>query len=233
MSSLSNELDRYLAIRRSLGYALTTTATVLRAFIAFAERAGADGLRRLTFPVLFGVLAVTGLRINEVLALDVSDVDLEAGILTVQRGKFGKARLLPISESTRIQLATYAKERDRLLGACPKSFFVTDRGKRPSDSNARYSFVVVCQRIGLRPARRFDRIGGGPRIHDLRHTFAVRTLVTWYRSGKDPAKEMIKLTTYLGHTSLVDTYWYIEAVPELLQLASKRATISLAREDRI
>ncbi len=314
MNTLSRELDRYLAIRRSLGYDLDTSERVLRRFIAFAEQEDAkyvstdlflrwqrafgranrhtwsnrlgmvrlfakwlhgidqrhevppqglipgrycrtrpyiysdeeirrivkaaeelpsiNGIRALTCSTLFGLIAVTGLRISEALSLDVADVDLEAGLLTLRRGKLGKARLLPISDSTTIRLAAYAKERDRLLGAPPEPFFVADRGERLTDCGARYNFAAVCQTIGLRPAEKFHRHGRGPRIHDLRHSFAVRTLTDWYRTGKDPAREMIKLTTYLGHTDPAHTYWYIEAVPELLDLASRRAEESLAREVR-
>jgi integrase len=305
MSALSNELDRYLTIRRSLGFDLGTTARVLRRFIAFAEQQGADyittdlflrwqkefghahrqtwsarlgmvrifaqwlhgidqkhevppqtlipirtqrsrpyiytdeeigriisaaadlpsinGLRALSYSTLFGLIAVTGLRISEALSLDVTDVDLKAGVLTLRRGKFGKARLLPISEGAITRLTAYIKERDRLLSASPKSFFASDRGERITSCSAQYTFALVCQTIGLRPVEKWQRHGHGPRIHDLRHTFAVRTLVNWYRTGKDPSQEMIKLTTYLGHANPACTYWYIEAVPELLDLASLRA----------
>jgi len=312
MSTLSKELDRYLTIRRSLGYDLATSERFLRRFITFAEQEDAayitselflrwqetfghanrqtwanrlrmvrlfaqwlhsidqkhevppqalipsryrrtrpyiysdeeirrivetaatlpsiNGIRPLTYSTLFGLIAVTGLRISEALSLDVADVDLEAGVLTLRRGKLGKARLLPISDSTTVRLVAYAKERDRLLGALPEPFFVSDHGERLSDGGARYNFAAVCQTIGLRPAEKFNRHGHGPRIHDLRHTFAVRTLVNWYRTDTDPSREMIKLTTYLGHANPAHTYWYIEAVPELLDLASQRAEASLTRE---
>jgi integrase len=93
---------------------------------------------------------------------------------------------------------------------------------------ARYNFALVCQEIGLRERQRFCKHGRGPRIHDLRHTFAFRTIMGWYRKGLDPDREMMKLSTYLGHSGPDKTYWYIEAVPELLQLASKRVERSLA-----
>ena len=109
---------------------------------------------------------------------------------------------------------------------------MADHGTRVSDCGARYNFAAVCQAIGLRPPEKFKRHGRGPRIHDLRHSFAVRTLVNWYRSGMDPSREMIKLTTYLGHANPASTYWYIEAIPELLALASRRAEDSLAQEVR-
>lgn len=314
MSPLCEELDRYLSIRRSLGYDLGTAERILRRFIAFVERQGADhlrtelflqwrntfgranqqtwarrlqivrlfaqwlhgidpghevppqalipgrqrrsrpyiysdeeirrivdaaaalpsilGVRALTYSTLFGLIAVTGLRISEAICLDVDDVDLEIGVLTLRRGKFGKARLLPLADSTMARLRAYGKERDRLLGTRVDAFFVSECGKRITDCSARSNFASVCQNIGLRPAQKFKRHGRGPRIHDLRHAFAVRTLVNWYRKNKDPAREMIKLTTYLGHADPAHTYWYIEAVPELLELASRRAQASLAREEQ-
>jgi integrase len=172
---------------------------------------------------LFGLIAVTGLRVSEALSLNATDVDLENGVITLRQGKLGKARLLPVSDCTRIRLADYLKERDRLLAMSSHALFVGNRGERLTDSGARYNFAVVGQTIGLRPSERFNRHGRGPRIHDLRHTFAVRTLLNWYRHSKEPAREMIKLSTYLGHSNPAHTYWYIEAVPELLELASKRA----------
>jgi integrase len=304
MKTLSQELDRYLSIRRSLGYKLSTDGRILRKFIAFVESEGTDyisttlflrwkatfgkaknqtwahrltmvrvfaqwlhsidpkhevppkslipsrirrphpyiysegdirrivetaaelpslhGIRALTCSTLFGLIAVTGLRVSEALSLDVSDIDLESGVITVRTGKFGKSRLLPVSECTKARLTDYAKERDRLLGAPSQAFFVADRGERLTDCGARYNFAAVCQIIGLRPPQKFKRHGRGPRIHDLRHTFAVRTLLNWYRHCADPAREMLKLSTYLGHATAAHTYWYIEAVPELLELASKR-----------
>jgi integrase len=195
---------------------------ICRIVKAAAELPSINGIRALTSATLFGLIAVTGLRISEALSLNVADVDLETGVITLRRGKFGKARLLPISDSTKARLTAYAKERDRLLGSSPEPFFVSDIGERVTDCGARYNFAAACQAIGMRPLEKFHRHGRGPRIHDLRHTFAVRTLVNWYRTGKDPAREMIKLTTYLGHGNPAHTYWYIEAVPELLALASRR-----------
>jgi integrase/recombinase XerD len=182
------------------------------------------GLRGLTCSTLFGLIAVTGLRINEALVLAPTDLDVEQGVLRVRRGKLGKERLLPLDPTVVGQLVGYAAERDRLLGRTPDAFFVTCKGTRLTDCSARYGFAQTCQRIGLRAHQRDFRHGRGPRIHDLRHTFAVRTMIDWYRTGKDPAREMIRLTTYLGHTSPENTFWYLEAVPELLDLAMARAT---------
>jgi len=189
-----------------------------------------NGIRALTFTTLFGLIAVTGLRVSEAIALDTDDADLDRGVLTIRRGKSGKARLIPLSQSATNRLTAYVRERDRLVGRTPESFFVSDAGNRPDDCSARYNFAAVCQRIGLRSRQKFNRHGRGPRIHDLRHTFAARTMVDWYRSGKDPEREMIKLSTYLGHEKPEHTYWYIEAVPELLELACERAARAVSGE---
>lgn len=186
------------------------------------------GLRGRSCSTLFGLIAVTGLRINEALMLDEPDVDLDAAVITVRRGKNGEARYIPIARSTVECLFAYRAERDRIVGASPGAFFRLDDGHRLSEWSARYSFAVVSQDMGLRSDQRFYRHGHGPRIHDLRHTFAVQTILDWYRKGLDPDREMIKLSTYLGHSKPDHTYWYIEAVPELLQLASERAERSLA-----
>lgn len=154
-------------------------------------------------------------------------------MLAIRHGKFGKTRYNPISDSTKVRLAVYAKERRRLLGGQQEAFFLSEQGTRLTDCCVRYNFALVCKNIGLRPAQKFHRPGRGPRIHDLRHTFAVQTLVNWYRTDKDAAREMIKLTTYWGHSNPAHTCWYLEAVTELLELASKRAEKALAKEVRI
>ena len=177
---------------------------------------------------MFGLIAVTGLRISEAVALDDDDVDLGEGIITVRRGKNGNTRLVPIASTSVAKLRAYQVERTRLLGTTAGAFFRIDDGQRATDSFARSNFAFVSQGIGLREAERFRRHGRGPRIPDLRHTFAVMTIVSWYRNGLDPDREMIKLSTYLGHGDPDHTYWYIEAVPELLQLASERAERSLS-----
>ena len=121
-------------------------------------------------------------------------------MLRVRRGKLGKERLLPLDPTVVTQLLGYAAERDRLLGHPARRSSSPARERRLDDCSARYNFAQACQRIGLRAHQHYCRHGRGPRIHDLRHTFAVRTMINWYRTGKDPAREMIRLTTYLGHT---------------------------------
>jgi integrase/recombinase XerD len=150
---------------------------IVRIVAETARLPSVNGIRALNFATLFGLIAVTGLRVSEVIALDNDDADLRNGVLTIRRGKSGKARIIPLSESTMGQLAAYVQERDRLLGHTPSPFFISDTGRRPDDCSARYNFATVCQRIGLRPPQKFNIHGRGPRIHDLRHTFAARTMV--------------------------------------------------------
>jgi len=212
--------DRY-ARQRPYIY---TEAEIAAIITAAKKLPSIYGLRALTCSTLFGLIAFTGLRISEALALNDGDIDTEAGVVRIRRGKLGKERLLPLDQSVVAQLIVYAAERDRLLGCSAPAFFVTEKGTRLADCGARYNFAQVCQRIGLRPGQQYCRHGRGPRIHDLRHSFAVRTMIGWYRTGKDPSHEMIRLTTYLGHTNPSNTFWYLEAVPELLDLAMARAT---------
>ena len=177
------------------------------------------GLRGPTFSTLFGLLAATGMRASEPINLDCKDVDLKNGILTIHQAKFGKSRLVPVHISTRDKLREYAHLRDKL---CPNpispSFFVSGRGTRLKYCTVRYSFITLSYQIGFR----CPGDSHGPRLHDLRHRFAIKTLLNWYRSGCDVEKNIPVLTAYLGHRHVNDTYWYISAAPELLQLAALR-----------
>lgn len=195
--------------------------------VAEAARLTSDyGLRGKTCSTLFGLVAVTGLRINEAIGLDDSDVDLKNAVLCVRRAKNCRSRMVPIRPCTASRLAAYRKECERILGRTPAPFFRFEGGKRPSDCAIRYNFAHVCQHIGLRKTQPFHNHGRGPRIHDLRHSFAVHTIMDWYRDGLDADREMAKLSTYLGHANPEHTYWYMEAVPELLRLAAERTVWS-------
>jgi len=184
------------------------------------------GLRGDTYATVFGLLAVTGLRISEVVALNRDDVDLETGILSINRTKFGKSRMVPIHASTCDALKRYAKLRDELIPVTiTRAFFISDeRRKRITDWSTRYNFARASRDAGLRAPVEGHRHGHGPRIHDMRHRFAVQTMLNWYRAGLDVEREITKLSTYLGHVHVNDTYWYFEAVPELLKLATERLT---------
>jgi len=191
------------------------------------------GLRGITCSTLLGLIAVTGLRINEALSLDEKDVNLDDAVIFIKQGKNGKSRFIPISPSTVSSLENYRVKLNLIYRCCSPAFFLFDKGQRPSDCSIRYNFALVCQLIGLRKKEFFYKHGQGARIHDLRHTFAVRTIIDWYRKGLNPDLEMLKLSTYLGHTKPEYTYWYIEAIPELLQLASERAEQSLRKKNLI
>ena len=178
-----------------------------------------QGLRGLTYRCLFGLLAVTGLRISEALALARQDVDLQQAVLTIRHSKFGKSRLVPLHCSTQRVLWQYAERRDLMLGSdATARFLVSDRGRPLESSTVRRTFYQLSRQTGLRsPADHH-----GPRLHDFRHRFAVQTLIEWYRSGQDVERRLPILSTYLGHAHVSDTYWYLSACPELMGLAKLR-----------
>jgi integrase len=177
------------------------------------------GLRPLTYTTLLGLLVVTGMRISEVVGLERDDVDLTKAILTLRKTKFGKSRLVPLHASTQRALERYANDRDRILPRpMATSFLVGDHGRRLTINVVEQTFVKLSRQVGLRGPS--DR--RGPRLHDLRHRFAVHTLMRWYRTGADVEQHLPKLSTYLGHAHPTDTYWYLSAVPELMRLVVKR-----------
>ncbi len=181
-----------------------------------------NGMRALTVKTLIGLLAATGLRPGEAAALELHDVDLQGQDLIIRESKFGKSRLVPIHPTTTQELKYYARERDKAF-PCPssKSFFVSEHGLALDLKIVRRWFCKISVACGLRKKVHGHRCGHGPRLQDLRHTFATRRLVEWYHDKCNVAVQMPKLATYLGHSSVECTYWYIEAVPELLKLASE------------
>ena len=179
----------------------------------------ASGLRPHTFTTLFGLYAATGLRANEPLRLDRDDVDLDTGVLTIRLTKFNKSRRVPLHRSTLAAVRGHLDERDRLYPRpVQPSLFVSTTGTRLADRRVRAVFADLVDQSGLKP-----RFGSGrPTIHSLRHSFAVATLLDWYRDGADVASRMPLLSAYLGHVSPASTYWYLQATPELLSLAAQR-----------
>lgn len=177
------------------------------------------GLRPWTYYTLFGLLAVTGMRISEVIRIERGDVDLDQQLLTVRLTKFGKFRLISLHPSTVEKLKQYFQQRDQLHPRSTASrFFLSNRGTPLTDSMVRWTFVKISRQIGLRKTG--DSCG--PRIHDLRHRFAVTTLINWYRTGVNVEQRLPVLSTYLGHAHVTDTYWYLSAIPELLALTKDR-----------
>jgi integrase/recombinase XerD len=208
--------------RRKRPY-LYSDAEIERLIRTAGRLPSAAGLKGRTFATIFGLLAATGLRVSEALALDRQDVDLEEGVLRIRRTKFGKSRLVAVHESTREALADYARERDLVVQRpASAAFFLSERGRRVTEWATRYNFALVSREIGLRAPTTNCRHGRGPRLHDMRHRFAICTLLGWYRAGIDVEREIPKLATYLGHVHVNETYWYLEAVPELLELATRR-----------
>lgn len=178
-----------------------------------------NALRRWTYHTLFGLIAVAGLRHSEALDLCRNDVDLDRGVLTIRASKFGKSRLVPLHATTVAVLSDYAARRDAHLGA-PRSpcFFVAEQGGRLLHQYVHRVFWQLSRQVGLRQQGQRN----GPRIHDLRHRFAVQTLINWYRAGEDVERELPVLSTFLGHTCVRDTYWYLSAAPELMTHAARR-----------
>jgi len=196
-----------------------TEKQILELINAAKKLNSGSGLRALTYSTFFGLLAVTGMRISESIGLNCEDVDLKEGVLIVRQTKLGKHRLIPIHTSTAKALRNYVYRRDRIHPkAKAPSFFVSERGTRLTKWTVRRIFVLLSRQIGLRG----PHDSHGPRLHDLRHGFAIRTLLNWYRASVDIERHMPELSTYLGHSHVSDTYWYISAVPELLQLATLR-----------
>lgn len=185
------------------------------------------GLRPRTYVAYLSLLASTGLRLSEACRLEPGDVDLADGIITVREGKFRKSRLVPLHPTTTRALARYAAERD----ACERApstgrFFRTDRAAELRTDAVRKTFSRLRQRLGWTDRGRARR----PRLHDLRHTFAVRTLVRWYQEGADIDRKMLALSTYLGHAKVTHTYWYLSAAPELMAIASRRFARHVQRD---
>ncbi|MFQ5592268.1 MAG: tyrosine-type recombinase/integrase [Phycisphaerae bacterium] len=190
---------------------------LLRAALLLPAR---GGLRPWTYHCLFGLLTVTGLRLGEARSLELRDVDLRTDVLMIRSAKFGKSRLIPIHASTRRVLADYLVRRDRRWAARPVSsyLFVSNWGNQLDGGEIHRTFYALSRQIGLRG----QTDSRGPRLHDLRHRFAVMTLLRWYRSGEDVERRLPFLSAYLGHVHVSDTFWYLSAWPELMREAMSR-----------
>ena len=299
MSGLAHHLDDYMAIRRSLGFKLTSEHRLLRDLAAFMDAAGAStvtielalrwatmptgvghaylaqrmravrgfarylagiapateipplellparrhrptphiysdaeiaalmtaartlrpALRAATMETLIGLLACTGLRVGEAFALDRADIDTDNRLLRIRDSKFGKSREVLIHDSTLAALNAYLARRDRLRpGGDRACVFVSSWGARLNHNATQRAFDQTRRAAGVTGSAP----GRWPRAHDLRHTFAVNTLLGWYRNGDDVAAKLPLLSTYLGHIDPAATYWYLSAAPELLSLAAHR-----------
>ena len=176
-------------------------------------------LKSATIETIVGLLAVTGMRIGEAIALDRDDVELSEGRLTVRRDKSGKSREVALHPSTVRALVAYTRVRDEL---CPHpkdpSFLISATGVRLHRGTVNHEFDRLRRYCGLD----YDTLGRSARLHDLRHTFVLRTLLSWYREGTDVEAQLPLLSTFLGHVEPSSTYWYFEGAPQLLALALER-----------
>jgi integrase/recombinase XerD len=174
-------------------------------------------LRAATYEALFGLLAVSGMRVGEAISLDRDDIDLDAGVLTIYEAKLRRVRLVPLHQTSSEALRHYANDRDRL---CPRpkssTFFLSTVGTTLDYSCVWRTFAQLSSAIGVRSTNT------QPRIHDLRHSFAVSTLIGWQRAGVDVGAHIAALSNYLGHVGPAGTFWYLSAAPELMELAAER-----------
>jgi integrase/recombinase XerD len=174
-------------------------------------------MRAASHEALFGLLAVSGMRIGEAVALERDDVDLDAGLITIRKAKGDRGRLVPLHPTATEALRRYASERDRL---CPTprscAFFLSSAGTPVHPNALRQTFREIMTRLGVRTE------AVRPRVHNLRHRFAVQTLIDWHQAAIKIDEHIATLSTYLGHVSPADTYWYLSASPELMALAADR-----------
>lgn len=191
--------------------------------IAALMRATTDTLQTpfgaATYTTLIGLLAVAGLRVGEVIRLDRGDFDPVAGTLTIRKTKFGKSRSVPLHPTTVTALRDYLGRDDRPRSGTPTAaLFASSIGTRLRYCVVNQTFLRLVRRAGLQPRS----AGCRPRLHSLRHTFAVRTILDAYRDDLDVGARLPLLSTYLGHVNPAATYWYLSAAPELLALAGHR-----------
>lgn len=178
-----------------------------------------------TVNTIIGLLWVTGMRVGEVLRLNTIDLDVDTAVLTVWLSKFNKSRLVPITACTVAALVDYRAKMPAT--AADPAMFVTPAGQRVGYQRFHRAFVKLLDHTGT-----VTNTGVRPRIHDIRHSFAVRTLLGWYRDGVDVNAMMPRLSTYLGHVEPANTYWYLSAAPELMALAAQRLDHLTAGADR-
>lgn len=191
--------------------------------LAAARQIGPCDLRGATYEALFGLLASTGLRISEAVRLRDSDVNLKNGILTVRRTKFAKSRQVPMHPSTTQALRRYRRLRDPQIEVTDDTpLFVGWRGRRRGQMLSTRQVDRVFRQLRTQLGWRNRGTHHAPRVHDIRHTFVVRRMLAWHADDVDIDQAMLGLSTYVGHAMVTNTYWYLSAVPELMELAAKR-----------
>ena len=202
--------------RRRPIHHIYTAAELTTLVTAAAQLPPANGIRAATYSTLLGLLAACGLRVSEALHLATADADLKAGVLTIRTTKFRKTRLVPMHSTTVGALRAYAAQRDRVLPQRAPTFFVSPKGAPLPYGTVRSAFRRLLVGLG------WDSLVPRPRVHDLRHAFACRRIEQWCTDGVDLGPRVAALATYLGHSKVSDTYWYLTGTPELLAFAAKR-----------
>ncbi len=178
-----------------------------------------NGLRPATCRTVFGLLASSGLRISEAVKLTSADIDLTVGVLTIRETKFRKSRLVPLHPTVTAALISYAQLRDRIVTKHKSDrFFLLDNGKPANQRGILYALHALCKELGWQPRGDYSH----HRLHDLRHTFIVRSTLSFYQKGIDINRAMLALSTYVGHAKVADTYWYLTGIPELMNIAAER-----------
>lgn len=197
----------------------------VRQLLAAARELGpSPGLRGLAYETLFGLIASCGLRLSEALSLNIADVDLRRGLLTIRRTKFAKSRQVPLHPSTAKALGQYRWTRD-VAGASRDDdapFFIGTRGRLFGKPISVHQVDNVFAKLRSELGWVNRGTHHAPRIHDLRHTFVVRRILLWQQQSIDVDEAMLSLSTYVGHAMVTNTYWYLQAVPELMAVAAQR-----------
>lgn len=204
-------------------YTVEEVCRLIRAARSLSKKR--DLLRPSTYSTLLGLLSCTGLRISEAISMDREDFDDKANVLTIRLTKFKKSRLVPIHPSTGRVLTRYLRQRERQAGNHSPSFFLSGARKRLIPQVVQRTFRALTRqaRVNPLPERR------SPRLHDFRHSFAIRTVLRWYRREQDAEALLPRLSTYLGHARVSDTYWYLSSNPELLAFAALRLERAFGR----
>ena len=197
------------------------TRQEVRRIMAAAQHSGRPGnLQAAVISTLVGLLYSTGLRIGEALWLKLGDLDLKRQVILVREGKFHKSRYVPLSPSTTAQLQRYLRRRRQagLSASSASPLFVNTRGGMYHPVTFTTCFLAILRQLGIRGPKGQR----GPRVHDLRHAFAVGRLVQWYRDGSNLLAKLPLLSTYLGHSTITGTELYLHATAELLEQAGER-----------
>lgn len=204
---------------RRLPPTIFTDAQITALLHAADDLAPPAGLHPMSMRILIGLLAATGLRPGEAIRLHRADVDTEKGVVQIRASKFGRSRWVPLHQTAVEALRTYTEQRAWLAPmTSSEAFFLRDGGEPLTIRHADYAFRCLCRQLGWRE----NLNGRWPRLYDLRHTFVCHRLLTWYQTG-DPIEPKIPyLASYLGHRKISSTYWYLTAIPELMNLTASR-----------